>query len=64
MQAEAWNQATSRVEDLDKLPFTTKDDLRDTYPSACSQWIIPELPASMHPAAPRERRPWDIREGY
>lgn len=27
------------VEDIVKLPFTTKQDLRDTYPLACLQWI-------------------------
>ena len=33
MQAEGLEPGDIKgIEDLDKLPFTTKDDLRDTYP--------------------------------
>ena len=41
------------IEDIKKLPFTTKKDLRDNYPSACRPLLKVRLSASTPPAVPR-----------
>ena len=41
------------IEDIKKLPFTTKKDLRDNYPFGLQAAPQSEISACMPPAAPR-----------
>ena len=44
------------IEDLDKLPFTTKDDLRAPILSDYLPFLIHRLPEFTHPAAQQEKQ--------